>query len=180
MIDALFINDVPIECITQAAAAYHVPAKLIISVLLTEGGKVGSASLNKNGTHDYGPMQINTIWLPKLRQFNITREDIQYNPCTNVWVGTWILCQRIADSKDLAYGIGSYNSYSPPQNQRYRTKVTGMHDSLSYVLSLPEEQFQKAMADLKLQREAQRAAREARKSSKNKQWIIATPNMVTE
>lgn len=150
MVSALVINDVPIECINRAALAYHVPAKLVLSVLLTEGGHVGTARLNTNGSYDYGPMQINTVWLPKVKQYNITREDLQYNACTNVWVGTWILSQRIADSpSNLEYGIGSYNSYSVPQNYRYRTKVVGMHDTLSYLLSLPETQFRNVMNDLK-------------------------------
>lgn len=149
MVSALVINDVPIECVNQAAVAYHVPAKLIVSVLLTEGGRVGTARLNKNGTYDYGPMQINTVWLSQLRQYNISREDLQYNACTNVWVGAWILSQRIADSKDLAYGVGSYNSYSLPQNYRYRTKVGGVHNTLSYFLSLPEDKFQAVMAKVK-------------------------------
>jgi len=149
MVSGLVIHDVPIECINQAAVVYHVPLSLVISVLLTEGGKVGMARQNTNGTYDYGPMQINTVWLSKLQQYNITREDIQYNPCTNVWVGTWILSQRIADSKDLAYGIGSYNSYSLPQNYRYRTKVSGIHDSLTYMLSLSDGQFHELMQKIK-------------------------------
>lgn len=138
---SLIIHDVPIECINNAASTYHVPAALIISVLLTENGRVGSAVQNKNGSFDYGPMQVNTIWLNKLAEYGITRRDIQYNPCVNVWVGTWILSQRVADARDLNYGIGSYNSYSLPQNYHYRTKVAGIYKTLTYVLALPEDKF---------------------------------------
>ena len=59
----LFIHGVPIECINTAAIQYYVPAKIIISVLTIENGRVGEANPNQNGTYDYGPMQINTIWL---------------------------------------------------------------------------------------------------------------------
>ena len=52
MISALEIHGVPVECINQAAIAYHVPATLILSVLAVEGGAVGLASANKNGTVD--------------------------------------------------------------------------------------------------------------------------------
>ncbi len=65
MISALQVHDVPIECINQAAITYHVPATLILSVLAIENGTAGLASLNKNGTIDYGPMQINSIWCIK-------------------------------------------------------------------------------------------------------------------
>lgn len=123
MPSALLINDVPIECINQAAIAYHVPATLIVSVLMTEGGKLGTAKLNKNGSYDYGPMQINTVWINRLKKYNVSLDDIQFNPCKNVMVGTWILGQRIADTGNLPYGIGSYNSYSLSQNYHYRSKV---------------------------------------------------------
>jgi hypothetical protein len=150
---SLIIHDVPIECINHAAATYHVPAALVISVLLTENGRAGSAVKNKNGTYDYGPMQVNTVWLDKLSQYGITKEDIRYSPCINVWVGTWILSQRVADASDLSYGIGSYNSYSLPQNYHYRTKVTGIYKTLTYVLALPEDKFQSVLGTLRQQKE---------------------------
>lgn len=137
MPSALIINDVPVECINEAAIAYHIPATLIVSVLMTENGKAGTAKLNKNGSYDYGPMQINTIWLDKIRPYGFTKEDIQFNPCANVWVGTWILSQRIADSTDLTYGVGSYNSYSPTQNFRYSSKVSTNYQMLQHYLSDP-------------------------------------------
>lgn len=137
MPSALVINDVPIECINEAAIVYHVPATLIVSVLLTEGGKIGSARFNTNGTYDYGPMQINTVWLNKIRDYGYSKYDIQFNPCANVWVGTWILSQRIAEANNLWYGVGSYNSYSLPQNFKYSNKVSGTYTLLRNYLSRP-------------------------------------------
>jgi hypothetical protein len=90
---SLLICDVPIECINQAAVAYHVPATMIVSILKTEGGRRGEASKNKNGTIDYGPMQINTCHLEELAKYGITKTDIQYNPYVNVAAGTWLLAQ---------------------------------------------------------------------------------------
>src|SRR5882762_4685919 len=98
MISALEIHDVPIECINQAAIVYHVPATLILSVLAVEGGRVGLVSVNKNGSVDYGPMQINSVWLSKLRPYGYTANRLQYDPCANVMVGTWILAQNIANT----------------------------------------------------------------------------------
>ena len=135
MISALEIHGVPIECINQAAITYHVPAALIISVLGVENGKVGMASANKNGTFDYGPMQINTIWLDKIKPYGYTREMIQYNPCSNVMVGTWILSVNIATSKNLWQGIGGYHSYTPHLNRSYSNKVSGVYRLLAAYLS---------------------------------------------
>jgi hypothetical protein len=68
----LFISDVPLNCINAAAIQYHIPAKLIISILNVERGETGLAQRNKNGSYDLGPMQINTSWWPKLYDYGIT------------------------------------------------------------------------------------------------------------
>jgi hypothetical protein len=112
-----------------------VPASIIISILGVENGEVGMASPNPNGTFDYGPMQINTIWLDKIRPYGYTRDDIQYDPCTNVMVGTWILSTNIADSPNLWEGVAGYHSYSPGLNQAYRSKVLGIYKLLSTYLA---------------------------------------------
>lgn len=101
----------------------HVPAKTIIAVLATEGGEVGMASPNKNGTYDYGPMQINTVWLKQIASYGYTKEQIQYDPCVNVMVGTWILSQAIADSKNYWRGVGNYHSHTVHLNKTYQEKV---------------------------------------------------------
>lgn len=137
MTSDLIIHDVPIECINQSAIYYNIPATLIISVLLTEGGYVGTATKNHNGTFDYGPMQVNTIWLKELAKYGIRREDIQYNACINVQVGTWILSQKIFESNEVKHGIGGYNSYSLPQNMKYRNKVTGIYKDLTHFVQAP-------------------------------------------
>lgn len=119
----LLINDVPIECINKAAVEYYVPAKLIISVLKTENGRIGTESKNKNGTVDLGPMQINSSWLPTLYRYGFTKNDVQYDPCKNVEIGTWILSNSIASEASLNKGIGDYNSHSDYYNIKYRTMV---------------------------------------------------------
>jgi hypothetical protein len=120
---ALIVNGVPIECINQAAMQYYLPATLIISVLSTEGGKVGDAIPNTNGTLDFGPMQINSIWLKKIRQYGYSREQIQYDPCINVAVGAWILSQAIADGQNMWTGVGNYHSHTFDKNLTYQYKV---------------------------------------------------------
>lgn len=138
MVSALVIHGVPIECINQAAVTYHVPASLILSILTVEGGEVGTASPNKNGTFDYGPMQINTIWLDKIRPYGYTKEMIRNDPCANVMVGAWILSTNIASSSDLWRGIGGYHSYSPMLNDAYQHKVWRVYDLLSRYLAEPQ------------------------------------------
>ena len=63
---AIMFHHVPVECINTAAVFYAIPAPLIMSIIHLEGGHNGLAQPNKNGTFDYGVMQINTIWLPQI------------------------------------------------------------------------------------------------------------------
>ncbi len=118
------VMDVPLECISKAAVTFHVQPLTIMSIIMTEGGHVGEVSKNKNGSYDIGPMQINSSWLPHLRQYNISREDILYNRnCSNIFVGTWILAKGLSHSNDFLVGIGDYNSHTKHFNKAYYEKV---------------------------------------------------------
>jgi len=119
----LFVSDVPLSCINSVAYEYHIPAKLIISVLNIERGKAGLISKNKNNSYDIGPMQINSLWLADLKRYGITQHDLQYDPCINVKVGTWILSKAIANGNNLLGGIGNYHSHTPINNSSYNQKV---------------------------------------------------------
>jgi hypothetical protein len=130
----LLIADVPIECIHQAAIEYQVPAKLIISVLKTENGRVGLASKNGNNTYDYGPMQINSSWLPRLASYGYTQHDIQFDACKNVKVGAWILSQSISNESQLWRGIGDYHSHTEHLNQQYSSIVYVKYEKLEQAL----------------------------------------------
>jgi soluble lytic murein transglycosylase-like protein len=128
-------DGVPLHCINEAAIEFHVSAKLIISVISVERGKVGKVEMNKNGSYDMGPMQINSSWLPELSRHGITREDVLFNACVNVKIGAWILGKSIASENDLLTGVGDYNSHTKRYNQDYYQKVkisfTKMHLFLS-------------------------------------------------
>lgn len=130
----MFVSDVPLSCINTAAIEFSVPAKLIITVLQIERGKNGKAIKNKNGTYDLGVMQINSCWLPALEKFSISREAIQFDPCVNVRVGTWILAKAIASDQDLLKGISNYHSRTPNYNNRYAQKVKIRFTQLNHVL----------------------------------------------
>ena len=132
----LFISDVPLECINSAALEFHIPAKLIISVLNVEHGKSGQRSMNKNGTYDLGPMQINSSWWPELYQYNISPNQVLYDPCININVGVWILSKKIANGHDLLVGIGNYNSTSLQYNLRYLQNVKSKYILLNQLLQL--------------------------------------------
>lgn len=130
----ILIHDVPLECINKAATTYQVPAPVIISILKTEGGRNGSASKNKDGSIDYGPMQVNSCWVEKLSRYGITKKDLQYDPCVNVAVGAWILAQSIASGKDVWHGVGIYHSRTEVFNHKYRHKVKKIYNWIMSII----------------------------------------------
>ena len=137
MLSVLAIHGVPIECINQAATSYHVPATLILSVLSIENGRIGSAIRNRNGTFDYGPMQINSVWLPQLQAYGYSQEQLQYDPCLNVAAGAWILSQKIANASSPWQGVGDYHSKTSRLNYSYQAKVYNVFQLLSSYLYNP-------------------------------------------
>ncbi len=124
------VSDVSLNCINTSAQEFHIPAKLIISVLNVEHGKKGLKKKNRNGSYDLDEMQINTRWWPDLYQFDITPQDVLYKPCINIKVGAWILSRVIANGNNLLNGVGDYNSHTPLYNHAYTQKVREKYTAL--------------------------------------------------
>ncbi len=133
----LAITDVSLTCVNDSAIFYHVPAKLIISVLQVEQGRIGKIIKNSNGTYDIGPMGVNSLWLPELKKRGISEQAIQSDPCQNVRVGTWILSKKLAARENLAQGIGDYNSRHAPFNQRYYERIRINYTKVTLLLNDP-------------------------------------------
>lgn len=131
----VMINDVPVDCINQAAVTYHVPATVILSVMKKEAGKNGDANKNKNGTFDYGVMQINSIWLPKIAAYGYKKNDLQYNACKNVAVGAWIISQNMAEGKTVWASIANYHSRTPAHNIPYKKSLYTNYTKLIKAIS---------------------------------------------
>lgn len=110
-------------CVTAAADAYRIPIAALVGVLRAEHGRVGMARPDPNGTTDYGPMQVNSIWIPMLARYGITRLDLQYNGCVNVAVGAWILQRKVIKTGALWSGIGAYHSANPSLARQYEIHV---------------------------------------------------------
>ena len=110
-------------CVGQASDDFKVPRVLILLILDTEGGWVGAEAHNKNGTSDFGPMQVNSSWLPTLAKFGITRDLLQNHACTNIYTGTWILASLMKANKDFAEVIALYHSPTPKYQAEYLGEV---------------------------------------------------------
>ena len=79
-------------------------------------------------------------WLPQLAEYGYTQQDIQFNPCTNVMVGTWILSQKMTlpstASGSYWQQVANYHSVTPKFNQDYQHAVKQHYQQLSAGLSI--------------------------------------------
>ncbi|MDR1394796.1 MAG: lytic transglycosylase domain-containing protein [Deltaproteobacteria bacterium] len=113
------LRPLTVSCLVYGARQLEVPQGLILLVLAAEGGQVGQVSHNPGGSYDLGPMQINSWWLPLLKQGGITAEEIRDNGCTNVLVGTWILKLQLRQAKNVWQALAWYHSRQPRLGEAY-------------------------------------------------------------
>jgi len=115
-------------CLMLASQTYSVPPAVLVGIYKAEGGKVGQEVKNTNGTHDLGPMQINTIWLPELAEKwgvseKTARKWVRDDACTNVGVSAWILKGHLDETGSLSQAIAHYHSRTPRHGTRYKSRV---------------------------------------------------------
>lgn len=97
-------------CWDSAGKTYGVDPWLLMAVAKVESSfKANAINKNKNNSYDIGMMQINSFWLPTLSKYGISSKDL-LNPCTSVFVGSWIMAQNIKRFGYNQDGIGAYNS----------------------------------------------------------------------
>jgi hypothetical protein len=122
-------------CLLTAAHTYQVPPAVMIGIMQVEGGHVGQAAgPNFNGTYDLGPMQVNTMWVPRLANLwhisgPAAHASVRDDGCVNVYVAAWILKQKIAETGSLYGGIAHYHSATPGEGSRYARRVIAVMDS---------------------------------------------------
>ncbi len=116
-------------CLATAAQAYQIPSTYLYAILAVEGGRVGEAVHNRNGTDDLGPFQINTAWGPALGRYwhlpvERALEQVRDDGCANAIIASAILKKMLIESRgDFPKAIGFYHSHSQGLANSYRDKV---------------------------------------------------------
>lgn len=110
-------------CFDEAGSRYGISPNLLYAISKGESSfNPGAINFNTNGTYDYGLMQINSSWEPKLRKLGIPWNTLA-DPCTNVMVGAWVLSQCIQDYGYTWPAVGCYNSRTPSKRDRYAARI---------------------------------------------------------
>ena len=116
-------------CMVAAATAFHLPIHALPAIQRAEGGWVGAAQPNKDGSHDLGLMQVNTRWVKPVSQATglppqtvATRLILQ--PCFNITVAAFILRNYLDEEHgNMWQAIGDYHSHTPGLNMAYKFRV---------------------------------------------------------
>ena len=116
-------------CMAAVAAYYHLPPRVLPSIQMVEGGRVGLAQHNLDGSDDLGVMQVNTRWVPPLARVTgltvaAVHTRLVFDPCFNIAAAGAILRTRLdLEHGDLMRAVGDYHSHTPALNQGYQAQV---------------------------------------------------------
>lgn len=128
------------DCFTQAAARYRIAPDILIAIASAESALDPSAvHINANGSSDMGLMQVNSRWLPALREAGINPQSL-YEPCTSIWVGAWILAQSIARHGYGWEAVGAYNAGHGRDAGTVRRRMRYAHRVFDHLHLLPSKQ----------------------------------------
>jgi len=120
---ALLAGAAHADCLDDAAVFHGISPPLLRSIALQESGmRSWVTNRNANGTEDIGLMQINSIHLPRLAQYGLTRDHL-FNGCVNAYVGAWILRENIQRFGPTWKAVGAYNASSPDKQLRYANQI---------------------------------------------------------
>jgi soluble lytic murein transglycosylase-like protein len=108
------------SCFRAAAQKYSLNFYLLTAIGRHESRFVPEAinTANENGSEDLGVMMVNSWWLSKLSEYNITRQRLLDEPCLNIHVGAWILASTLAE-RGGGWGVGFYNAVTDFKRERY-------------------------------------------------------------
>lgn len=115
-------------CIARSAAGRGWLEKTLWGLRDQEGGWVGAEIANSDGSHDLGPLQVNSWWVPRLaavtgRPERHVRHWLKQDACFNVEAARWIFLSGLANTRDYWKAVGVYHSPTGWRQQRYTASV---------------------------------------------------------
>ncbi len=112
-------------CFKDAAKKHNIPVQWLYAIAFTESSfNPNSKNNNRNGTRDYGFMQINSIWKKEAKRVGYSWHKITTNPCANIMFGGYILKENLRRTKSMKKAIGAYNVgfANTPKAKRLRSR----------------------------------------------------------
>lgn len=111
------------ECWDYAEQKFGIEGRLLAAIATVESGMNPAAKgKNRNGTTDYGLMQINSSHLPRLKVLGISKEELQKDACVSVLVGASLLSDMIKVYGYSWEAVGAYNAGTGKDRHSLRMK----------------------------------------------------------
>lgn len=119
---SLFSIQAKAFCYQEAGLRYGIDPVLLRAIAKVESNENPKAINHNASSTDYGLMQINSSWLPKLKAFGIEKEHL-WDPCISAHIGAWILSHNVQTHGRSWKAIGAYNARSSHKQMVYANKV---------------------------------------------------------
>lgn len=115
-------------CIRKAAQGKAWLERTLWALRDQEGGWIGASVANTNGTHDLGPLQVNSWWVPRIAELVNRPEQhvrfwLQNDACFNAEAARWIFLSGLAVTGDYWKAVGVYHSPTGWRQARYARSV---------------------------------------------------------
>lgn len=116
------------RCIRIAARGHAWLEKTLWGLRVQEAGWLGAEVANADGSHDLGPLQINSSWVPRIarlvdRSEQQVRNWLQYDACFNAEAARWIFLSGLKVTGDYWKAVGVYHSPTAWRQRAYATRV---------------------------------------------------------
>ena len=99
-----------LACFEAAEKKFSIPIELLLGIAERESSfNPKAVGINKNGSRDYGLMQINSSWIPTLSKFGVDPQSL-FDPCISIDVAAWILSDNIKRFGRNWQAIARYNA----------------------------------------------------------------------
>ena len=114
------------DCFDEAANYQKVNPLILRAIAWQESHNRPSAvHKNANGSTDYGVMQINSVHLPVLAQYGISRRTLM-QPCKNVYIAAWHLRRQMNKYGNTWAAVGAYHSETPALRDEYARQIVAI------------------------------------------------------
>ena len=118
-------------CIKRAALGRGWLEKTLWGLRDQEAGWIGAEVPNTNGSHDLGPLQINSWWVPRIaalvgRPERHVRYWLRYDACFNAEAARWVFLSALRTTGNYWTAVGVYHSPTASRQRRYTAAVASL------------------------------------------------------
>lgn len=117
-------------CIHRASLGRPWLEKTLWGLRDQEAGWIGAEGANTNGSHDLGPMQVNSWWVTRIaaqvdRPPAHVRHWLKFDACFNAQAARWVFLSALRTTGDYWKAVGIYHSPTTWRQRRYTASVIG-------------------------------------------------------